>query len=546
MFGQTLSLHISGNNPYETKVLDSLDYRKKHENYVSIQNEIDLIQKTLFNIGYIENHIYPLKKNNDSTFSTQISLKTKYKAIHIYYERSQIDIKLLNSVSEKVFENYFIIDFIQLESTLNFINSKMIEKGFPFTKLKLSNIEIESRHNLKAYLNIETTNRKRNISKIIIKGYEKFPHSFLKYYLKIKPNQLFNLNEIKTKTKGLNNLRFASEIKPPEVLFSKDSTTLYVYLQKTASNTFDGFLGFGTNEDTNNLQFDGYLNLSLINNLNYGESFKLNYKSDENDQKTFETNLSLPYLLKSPIGIDLALRIFKQDSSFSTVNQSVKAHYQINTKHKIYSGILSTQSNNLLNENTSTTIFDYNTRYFSLGYQFLKNQNYNSLFPINTSILFETNIGTRYQTDQQENQSLMSFDGYKILNLDNKNSFYLRLNVANLNSKTYFENELLRFGGINSIRGFEENSIYATLFGLINTEYRYQLNNTLYIHSISDLGFFENELQNTEERLYTFGFGFGILTKTGLLKFNFANGKNENNSFKLANSKIHLSLIANF
>ena len=33
---------------------------------------------------------------------------------------------------------------------------------------------------------------------------------------------------------------------------------------------------------------------------------------------------------------------------------------------------------------------------------------------------------------------------------------------------------------------------------------------------------------------------------TGLFKLNYANGKTENHPFKFSNSKIHLSLIANF
>ena len=69
-------------------------------------------------------------------------------------------------------------------------------------------------------------------------------------------------------------------------MFKQDSTTLYVYLEKTKAIFFDGFLGFGTNENNGQIEFDGYVNLSLVNNLNYGESFSLNYKSDEIDQKT--------------------------------------------------------------------------------------------------------------------------------------------------------------------------------------------------------------------------------------------------------------------
>ena len=113
-----------------------------------------------------------------------------------------------------------------------------------------------------------------------------------------------------------------------------------MYIEKAKSNTFDGFLGFGTNEDTNKIEFDGYLNLNLTNNLNYGETLKLLYKSDENDQQTFDANVSMPYLFKSPIGVELNLNIFRKDSSFVTDRQSAKINYQINAKHVVGVGLI--------------------------------------------------------------------------------------------------------------------------------------------------------------------------------------------------------------
>ena len=46
-----------------------------------------------------------------------------------------------------------------------------------------------------------------------------------------------NLEQLNKKTKKLDNLIFANQTKPPEVLFTKDSTTVYLYLEKTKSNT---------------------------------------------------------------------------------------------------------------------------------------------------------------------------------------------------------------------------------------------------------------------------------------------------------------------
>ena len=86
----------------------------------------------------------------------------------------------------------------------------------------------------------------------------------------------------------------------------------------------------------------------------------------------------------------------------------------------------------------------------------------------------------------------------------------------------------------------------ANLFGVINTEYRYRLSKTIYIHSVIDAAYFENDITNTKNKLFGFGVGFGLLTKAGLFKLNYSSGKTENIPFKLSNSKIHVSLTATF
>ncbi|WOD42228.1 POTRA domain-containing protein [Hwangdonia lutea] len=534
-----------GKTEVETRVIDSLNYLKLHKDYASIKLEVDSIQNTLFKMGYIENKRMGIIKKNDSIYTAKFHLKKKYNTIYIYYNNLDVDPSVLKLIAKDVFDAYFILPFNTVENSLAFINQKASEQGKPFSKLRLTNIRTD-KNNLKADLIIDSKPEKRTIDHIIIKGYDKFPESYLKHYLKIKPQQTFNLNTIKQKTNLLNDLKFANQIKAPEVLFSKDSTILYIYTKKTKSNSFDGFLGFGTNEDTNKLEFDGYLNLNLSNNLNFGESFSLLYKSDENDQKTFRTDLTLPYLFKSPIGIDLRLQIFKKDSTFTTVNQSAKLHYQINSKHKVFVGVTATTSNNLLSSNSFQNISDYDSNFYTLAYQFLKRQSPNLLFPIKSNLYLETGFGHREASGDKEKQSQYAIDAFTIFNLNHKNSFYFRVNASNLISNTYFENELFRFGGINSIRGFEENSLLASLVGVLNTEYRYQLNNSIFIHSITDVAYFENKLTNTKEKLFGYGFGFGILTKAGLFKFNYANGKTENLPFKFSNSKIHLSLVADF
>ncbi|WP_418510847.1 hypothetical protein [Corallibacter sp.] len=60
-------------------------------------------------------------------------------------------------------------------------------------------------------------------------------------FFKIKTDDVFNLSAIKRKTLQFENLKFANQLKDPEVLFTEDSTTLYLYIDKIKSNSFDGF-----------------------------------------------------------------------------------------------------------------------------------------------------------------------------------------------------------------------------------------------------------------------------------------------------------------
>ena len=56
----------------------------------------------------------------------------------------------------------------------------------------------------------------------------------------------------------------------------------------------------------------------------------------------------------------------------------------------------------------------------------------------------------------------------------------------------------------------EENSLVANMYGVLNTEYRYKLGNSLYLHSVIDAAYFENQLTDQKEKLFGFGFGLGF------------------------------------
>lgn len=540
---QTLNLKISGESESASLKIDSIGYKKKFTDYKSLENEVLNLKEILIKNGFIDLKIDDIKKQNDTLFHSHIYIGKRISKIKVRLN-PEVDKDLLRFLDIKVDSSYFEVGIEKLENILNTLNKTIAEQGNPFSSLKLINIKKENAKLLSGDL-VVSKKQKRRIDKIVVKGYEKFPKSFIKRFLKLRQGASFNLEEIKEKTQRLEELRFAKELKSPEVLFTNDSTILYLYTEKTKSNNFDGFLGFGTNENTNRLEFDGYLDLRLINNLNFGESLRLLYKSDEIDQQTFDLQLNTPYLFGSPIGLDIGLNIFRKDSTFATTTQQVLLNYQINSKHRISAGIRGSVSSNLL-ESSTNILDDYTSNYFQFGYNFIKPQYYDPLFPINFWFDVSTAFGNRTQDNIEQSQNAFTIESYKIFNLNKRNSIFLRLTGASLVSDSYLDNELYRFGGINSIRGFEENSLVANLYGVFNTEYRYRLSNTIYVHSVLDAAYFENQINDSKTKLFGFGFGLGLLTQAGLFRLNYSSGKTENVPFRLSDSKIHVSLTATF
>lgn len=543
--GQKLYLFVEAEKPISESLLDSLNFKSEFENYLSLKQQADTLGYYFERLGHIESKLERLQKDSDTSYLASYYLGPRFRSIKLFYTEEDFQKEDLERIASEVTDSWFVLPFQTIESSLQKLNAQIAREGNAFAKLHLSEITKESETTLKAFLSLDR-GTVRTVDSIIVRGYEKFPVSYLTHYAGIKTEVVFNQEKLVEQNEVLDGLGFVSTTKPPEVLFRRDTTTVYLYLEKQVNNLFDGILGFATNEESNNLEFNGYLNLELNNNLNFGEQLLINYKADGNEQQNFRVRAGMPYLFRSPFGVDLELKIFKRDSSFVTTEQQARVSYQINPSSKAYAGYKGYESSNLLNEAVAgNPIEDYNSRFVIAGITFQKPQG-SPLFPIKTFVDLSGELGSREISSTSEDQFRISTTAFHIFNLNVRNSIFVQNETGYLSSDTYLINELFRFGGINSIRGFNENSIDGSLFSVLNTEYRYQFSEGLYLHSIVDLGYFENQILSRKEKLYSFGLGIGLNTQAGIFKLNIANGNSENQNFNFSNTKIHLSLSSRF
>ena len=542
-FSQKLNLEIYSQKNDENRLLSTVNYNKAFNDFKELKNEVDSVLKKLQKIGFINTQINKIQQVKNNEYTAEFSLKNKIKNIYVFN---------MDSIVLKGYKNYTKIDnkkalILPIEKVEDFfkkLNQFLSNKGFPFNSAKLVNIGLYDNENLKAKAQINFE-KERKIDKIVVKGYEKFPESYLKYLTKYKIGDKFSLNKIQKNSELLNQLRFVKQIKKPEILFTEDSTSIYLYLEKQKRNSFDGFLGFSNDESNNNIELQGYLDFELLNNFNFGEEIEFLYKSEKNADRILKTNINLPYIFKSPIGINLGLILTKKDSSFVTNEQFVSFFYNNSKNHKFSLGFRSIKSNKQ-SELSNSNFEDFETLFRNFKYEHVKFNQDNLLFPIKEDYLFNISQGKRTSNGQKTNQIFINIDLVKIFDFDLKNSLYLNFKSEILDSDTFFSNELSRFGGAKSIRGFDENSFFSNKYFLLISEYRFKLNNTIYINSIFDLGNYENRLINVGNNIYGVGMGIGLLTKGGLFSLNYAVGSDWNQKLDLKNAKIHIKYSSFF
>ena len=524
---------------------DVSNYKKIKKNaieFTDLEKIIDVSIDSLKKQGYFKARVKEITKKDSFNYNSIIELNEQFNNIYIY------DVNKVIIYEDKIRKidnkEYYTVEINELESFLKKTTKKLADRGYPFNKIKLINIKEIDNSSISANLNVDL-GEKRTLDKIKIKGYEKFPKSFTKQYLKLLTEETFDFEKIKEKSKKINNLGFVRQTKDPEVLFKKDSTITYLFIEKTENNSFDGFIGFATNEESNKLELNGYVNLKLSNTLNYGEEITLDYKSTDNEDKFFKTNIIAPFVLQSPLGLELSLNLTKKDTSYTKDEQSIGVNYLTKNKHGIslHLSYLNSVSNLTI---VNQSIKDYNSKFQKIRYSYLIPNINNKLIPIKFLNTLEFSIGERRDNTNTRKQIKYKTKTYNNFKITNKSSIYLNFESYGLISTNFYQNEMLLFGGINSIRGFEENSIAANKLFMINSEYRFTIDNNIYINTILDSAYYENSLSDIKGYIYGLGLGLNINTNSGVFKINYANGVKKGEAVDLKLSKIHVSFSNTF
>jgi len=529
----------------------------------------DTIQRAAFinqklQYYFAQGYVYAaiIQVNDSATFKTaSIQLQEKY-----YWNSLQLSKQAAQFLTS--FEPQIqalatqAIDPLKIELLFDKILTYTENNGYPLASLQFDSIKI-SNQSIDATINLITGNLIK-IDSVTVSDPTVISPVFLAAYIGLKNGSFYNQRKINLISERINQLDFLTLKYNPIIVQGEDKIKLVISPERRNQNQADGLVGLipSANGKAN---FIGQIHLNLKNVFKRGELIDFNFKGQPNNTRDLNLKFNYDYLLGSFISTELLFSIRRQDTSFVTVTQNYAFPYYFSAKNYLkffYSNqqtsLISTKS--FTNINTLPIFADVNNQQYGIGFKYL--HYINEFYPkkgyhITASIAFGNRTIIRNSQVQQNLYDSINLQSIQFnanlaaalyLPLAKRSVLYWGTQFQHIAATNLFQNELIRYGGLQSLRGFNEESLYAATFALFNFEYRFLLDSKTFMHLFFDQAIAKNPMATQTKITQPFGFGLGlnIASKTGVFSVTYALGKTNSAPINYSNGKIHFGVINYF
>lgn len=462
------------------------------------------------------------------------------------------------AVDKKIFK-YDQIRRIQEKILQNCENN-----GYPFASIRLDSIILID-NSFTASLHLEK-NKAITIDSVLLRGKATIAQVYINSYIGINPGDVYDESRISKISNRLRELPFVTENRPNRVLFTNKETKLELFLENKKASQFDGVIGL-LPDDNNPGKFTltGEAHLKLQNSLKRGEIIEFNWKQLPGKTQNLKIHGLYPFLLNTPLGLDGNLALYKKDSTYVDVTKNLGVQYSftgnnfikafVNDKESDLQSTRGLENISVLPPYADISILTYGLtfHYEELDYRLNPRK----------GIQLETTASTGNKTIRKNSAiNPILYDSLRLRSTNYQAELAVDvfiplggrhvLNVGNIDGYMYnpeiFINELFRIGGLKSLRGFDEESIYASAFSIGKIEYRYLLEQNSFLFAFFNGAWYENRNRSGFLTDTPFGFGAGIdfETKLGIMSVSYALGKQFDNPIYFRTGKIHFGIVNYF
>lgn len=518
----------------------------------------------------------------DSTSANLILyLGQQYKWASINTSATDQEVLSLSGWNNKLFSNR-PINFDQLKSLQESMLVYLENNGHPFAKIFLDSIQL-TQDSVTARLIIDKGPAYK-IDSIRVYGNAKISNEFLQRYLEIPNGTIYNREKLLNISKKIRELTFVEEEQPSNMSLLGTGSVLNLYLKQKRSSQVNAIIGFLPNNDqlsSKKLLVTGEVNINLRNAFGGGEALGINWQQLQVNSQRLNIYYRHPYLFNSPFGVDLGFDMFRKDSTFLNLNFNLGASYVLSSSGsgKLFFQHLQTiisqggiNEPQVISTKTLPDIADMSSS--SIGLEFEKNKT-NYRFNPRSGYEFRLGGSTGIKKIKKNNQVLElkdpsdpSFDFEALYDTVKLRSYQLRLTGSiakyfpigkqstfktsiyggTFFSDNIFRNELFQVGGYKMLRGFDEESQYASQYAVATLEYRFLIGLNSFFYGFVDGGWTKNNSRALKASYSYIGTGLGLAleTKVGIFNLAWAVGRRNDTPFNLRQSKIHFGFVNYF
>ncbi len=514
----------------------------------------------------------------DDRATVSLFLGHFYKWISLHINKEDKYILDASGYTEKKF-NQSLIQPAELERLKKRVLKNLEEAGYPFASVMLTNLKME-----KGFVSADFHIEKGplyQIDSIRIYGDATIDKKFLYRYLNIPPGTVYQQSKLDQITPSIKRLTYLIEEQPWQLNMLGSGSVLDLYLKNKKSSQLNGFLGFlpASNQlGGNKMLITGDLNIRLINSFGKGENLLLLFQQIQVSSPRLQISYQHPYVGGSPWGLDLAFDGFRKDSSFLNIRLQAGAQYSFggNKEGKVFIQQFITTLDLIdtaqirvtkqlpaqLDQRTTFLGADWQTGNLNATVSPRKGFQVQIIGMTGIRRVRPNNVITsikNYTEPSFEYSSL--YDSLKLSDF----TFRMQANLihyfpvgkttvlkASLKSglvqnRNLFRNELFQIGGLQLLRGFDDESIFASYYSVLSFEYRLLTGQSSFLYAFTDAGHVQNRTIAKDFKTFVgLGFGTAFETKAGVFNVAFGVGGGGGVSMNLRQSKIHLGYINRF
>ena len=525
---------------------------------VNLEREKNKILNQVHASGFIEAEVVKTEKSN-STVQYHIHLGKSYKWKNL--RPGNVDEGVLSKIGfrDRLYFNQ-PMSFNEVRKLFKNVINYYENNGHPFASIRLDSVQIEN-NEVSASLYLQK-HKKITIDTIKILGSVKLTRKYIFNYIGIKQGDLYDEKQILAIETRMKELPFVTPIQPSEVDFYADRTSLTLYLNHKKANYFDGIIGFLPDENTGKLLVTGDLKIYLKNAFGKGEDIEVNWKRLATQTQEIFGRLRYPFLFNTPFGAEGSIKIYRRDTTFNTVTTNVSLQYIFRGGdymevfwEKDQSNLISTYNLDIVTQlpeyaDVRNNLFGIGGKVNKLNYRL----NPRSGFDFEAKAAFgNREIRQNPAINPEVYDSLvLKSNSYKgnlkarvFIPLSARQTVLVGGKAATVINNELFTNELYRIGGLKTLRGFDEESIFASAYFIGTLEYRFLIEQNSYLSVFYEQAWYENQVGNTLITDTPFGFGAGISFETniGIFSLNYALGKQFDNPILFRASKIHFGFV---